>query len=86
MFELVNSSGTYNEIVRYSFCSQLSGGVCLDGAGPDAGLIMDASGNLYGTTPVGGPTDNGTVFEISQVARRAYRCLRIRIPPRMGRR
>ena len=67
VFELVNSSGTYNEIVRYSFCSQLSGGVCLDGAGPDAGLIMDASGNLYGTTPVGGPTDNGTVFEISQV-------------------
>ena len=59
VFELVNSSGTYTEKVLYSFTG--SGG---DGAFPAAGLIIDASGNLYGTTVRGGPSDNGTVFEL----------------------
>jgi uncharacterized repeat protein (TIGR03803 family) len=36
-----------------------------DGAGPDAGLILDASGNLFGTTSGGGKQGNGTVFEVT---------------------
>jgi len=36
-----------------------------DGANPLANLIMDASGNLYGTTVYGGADDLGTVFEVS---------------------
>ena len=52
VFELVNSSGTYSETVLYSFTST-------DGAGPNGGLLIDAAGNLFGTT--GG---NGTVFEL----------------------
>ncbi len=42
-----------------------------DGAGPSAGLIADAAGNLYGTTADGGatticvPTGCGTVFELT---------------------
>ncbi len=36
-----------------------------DGANPDAGLIMDTSGKLYGTTLDGGACEEGTVFEIS---------------------
>jgi uncharacterized repeat protein (TIGR03803 family) len=37
-----------------------------DGASPSAGLIMDAQGNLYGTTTNGGESYNaGTVFELS---------------------
>jgi uncharacterized repeat protein (TIGR03803 family) len=36
-----------------------------DGASPTAGLIMDAAGNLYGTTSAGGFEDNGTVFEVT---------------------
>ena len=37
-----------------------------DGAGPHAGLIADASGNLFGTTSYGGAYDYGTVFEIAK--------------------
>jgi uncharacterized repeat protein (TIGR03803 family) len=36
-----------------------------DGAHPVGGLVMDQSGNLYGTTYTGGPDDGGTVFELS---------------------
>jgi uncharacterized repeat protein (TIGR03803 family) len=36
-----------------------------DGNGPNAGLIMDAAGNLYGTTNSGGNNFSGTVFELS---------------------
>jgi uncharacterized repeat protein (TIGR03803 family) len=35
-----------------------------DGANPFAGLTMDASGNLYGTTLNGGTGYNGTVFKL----------------------
>jgi uncharacterized repeat protein (TIGR03803 family) len=59
VFELVNSSGTYVEKVLYSF-----GGTATDGAYPVAGLLMDASGNLYGTTSQGGAYGKGTVFEL----------------------
>jgi uncharacterized repeat protein (TIGR03803 family) len=36
-----------------------------DGAGPSGGLVMDKSGNLYGTTDTGGTNDYGTVFKIT---------------------
>jgi uncharacterized repeat protein (TIGR03803 family) len=39
-----------------------------DGSQPLAGLIFDASGNLYGTTSVGGTYNYGTVFELSPKA------------------
>ena len=37
-----------------------------DGAQPYAGLAMDASGNLYGTTAQGGANAGGTVFKLSK--------------------
>jgi uncharacterized repeat protein (TIGR03803 family) len=55
---------TGNETVIYSFCSQNPNGICLDGKTPNGGLIMDAKGNLYGTTLYGGNTDGGTVFKL----------------------
>ena len=62
VFELVNSSGTYSEKVLHNFAARTSG---TDGCDPQAGLIMDASGNLYGTTIDGsGPNGYGTVFEL----------------------
>jgi uncharacterized repeat protein (TIGR03803 family) len=47
-----------HESVLYSF----TGGS--DGGGPVAGLIMDAAGNLYGTTAGGGSSGQGAVFKI----------------------
>lgn len=60
IFELVNGSGTYTEKLLYSFAGPPN-----DGTDP-TGLIMDSSGNLYGTTRAGIPSVNccGTVFEL----------------------
>ena len=64
VFELVNSSGTYNEVTLYPFCSKAN---CIDGAAPNAGLVMDPAGNLYGITPEGGTHGccKGVAFEIT---------------------
>jgi uncharacterized repeat protein (TIGR03803 family) len=37
----------------------------LDGIGPSASLLIDALGDLFGTTVLGGTFDRGTVFEYS---------------------
>ena len=36
-----------------------------DGGGPQAGLIIDAEGDLFGTTSSGGANSDGTVFEVT---------------------
>jgi hypothetical protein len=46
-------------------------GVGADGTDPREGVVMDKSGNLYGTTPNGGtllPGVSGTVFELTPPA------------------
>lgn len=35
-----------------------------DGAGPWSGVVLDAAGNIYGTTGVGGSSSMGTVYEL----------------------
>jgi uncharacterized repeat protein (TIGR03803 family) len=66
VFELVpGANGAWTETVLYSFCT-LSG--CADGGAPNAGLIFDASGDLYGTTTGGGAYGWGTVFELTSGA------------------
>src|SRR5580692_3698296 len=48
VFELSpSSSGPWTETILYQFCSRPN---CADRQSPRAGLIFDASGNLYGTT------------------------------------
>jgi uncharacterized repeat protein (TIGR03803 family) len=46
----------------HSFCADAN---CTDGWGPDAGLVMDSAGNLFGTTILGGKYNAGVVFELS---------------------
>lgn len=60
VFELTVSGVTWTETVLHSF------GSGSDGQGPIAGLLIDGSGNLYGTTVFGGTAGNGVVFEMTQ--------------------
>jgi uncharacterized repeat protein (TIGR03803 family) len=48
--------------VLYTFCSEPN---CADGFGPSGSLVLDAQGNLYGTTQNGGARQNGTAFKIT---------------------
>jgi uncharacterized repeat protein (TIGR03803 family) len=71
------SGGAWTETVLYSFCSATN---CTDGDGPLAGLIEDASGNLFGTADEGGSQGGslscpfsslsgcGTVFRLQKAA------------------
>ncbi len=63
MFELTpTAGGGWTETVLHSF------GNGADGVDPEAGLIFDAAGNLYGTTAGGGTYSGGTVFELTPTA------------------
>jgi uncharacterized repeat protein (TIGR03803 family) len=60
VFELTPAGGgTWTEKVLWSF------GNGTDGANPQASLIFDAAGNLYGTTYQGGTACCGTAFELT---------------------
>jgi uncharacterized repeat protein (TIGR03803 family) len=65
VFELsppATAGGSWTEAILYSF----AGGS--DGSQPANALILDAQGNLYGTTQDGGNNNRGTVFELSPPA------------------
>ena len=59
VFQGIRSGESWAESVIYSF----TGGN--DGFNPVAGVTRDASGNLYGTTSLGGAYGNGVVYELS---------------------
>jgi uncharacterized repeat protein (TIGR03803 family) len=64
VFELRHTiSGGWTERVLYNF--KFNG---RDGYAPEANLIFDAAGNLYGTTASGGVHGDGTVFELTPKA------------------
>jgi uncharacterized repeat protein (TIGR03803 family) len=46
----------------YRFCSENG---CFDGAYPYGGLVQASDGNFYGTTYIGGSTNDGTIFKIT---------------------
>lgn len=60
VYKLSPLGGGWTENVLYGF-----GGVSGDGTTPYSGLIMDAAGNLYGTTDQGGANEVGTVYELT---------------------
>jgi uncharacterized repeat protein (TIGR03803 family) len=60
-FELTpQTSGPWKEFILHEF-----GTTPGDGANPDSGLSIDASGVLYGTTYAGGANQAGTAFSIT---------------------
>jgi hypothetical protein len=56
VFQITFNGTQVTETVLYNFCSQ-GGSACTDGSQPVAGLVLDQSGNLYGTTDRGGGND-----------------------------
>jgi uncharacterized repeat protein (TIGR03803 family) len=54
----VPPSTAWKETIIYRFAQ-------FHGSFPYSNLIVDKDGNLYGTTSMGGPSDNGTVFELA---------------------
>jgi uncharacterized repeat protein (TIGR03803 family) len=63
VFELTQKAANWSVKVLHTFL-----GNGKDGDIPQAGLVFDAAGNLYGTTSAGGPNNFGTVFELVPTA------------------
>jgi uncharacterized repeat protein (TIGR03803 family) len=64
IFEITpNGDGTWAYHILHRFASYPT-----DGRTPYGGLVMDVSGNFYGTTEYGGSKRNGTVFKLSSVS------------------
>jgi len=51
----------------YTFCPD--GEPCLDGAQPEAGLVLATDGDFYGTTLNGGVNGFGTVFQVTSAGK-----------------
>jgi uncharacterized repeat protein (TIGR03803 family) len=62
VYKLTNSGGVWTQSVLHAF----TGGS--DGSGPGSPVILDAHGNLYGTTPTGGAKGFGVVYEVKRGA------------------
>jgi uncharacterized repeat protein (TIGR03803 family) len=56
VFELVHGSNTITTLASFDFNN---------GPDPNGGLVMDSSGDLFGTTYSGGPNNDGVVFEVA---------------------
>ena len=57
VFEVANESNTITTLASFNGSN---------GANPIGGLALDTSGNLFGTTVLGGTSAEGTVFEVFQ--------------------
>ena len=59
VFEIANTGSGYGSVNTLASFNNTNG------AYPEARLIADAAGNLFGTTYAGGTSNHGTVFEIA---------------------
>jgi uncharacterized repeat protein (TIGR03803 family) len=71
VFKLTPTMGGYTYTSLHDFCVDGSG-ACSDGVFPSGTLVMDSSGNLYGTTQLGGSNAGfcyggacGVIFKIT---------------------
>ena len=76
VFALVpGAGGEWQHQILYSFCDAAD---CADGEAPIGRLIADTSGNLYGTTALGGGSGaSGTVFRLMPNADRSHWKLKV---------
>jgi uncharacterized repeat protein (TIGR03803 family) len=58
-----SNDGNWTESILWNFSTKGT-----DGNGPFGGVVMDASGNLYGTAAAGGAYQHGTAFELTPPA------------------
>jgi uncharacterized repeat protein (TIGR03803 family) len=65
-----DANGAWTETVLHSFNAFSTHNK--DGAAPIGRLVIDGAGNLYGTTPSGGPGLGGTVFRLAPDANGAW--------------
>ncbi len=61
VFELSPSNGKWTETILHNFSNQGS-----DGYNPNGGVMLNASGNLFGVTASGGQNQDGAVFEVER--------------------
>jgi len=61
VFQLAPHTGLWTETILHNFTNS-------EGINPLGGLIADAAGNLFGTTPAGGSNNWGTIYELSPPA------------------
>ena len=54
-------NGNWQEQVLHRFAQYKN-----DGQAPDAGVVMDSEGQLYGTTTYGGKYQNGTIYKLTR--------------------
>jgi uncharacterized repeat protein (TIGR03803 family) len=66
VFKLTPSGAGYSESVLYAFNGSA------DGGRPNGGLIMDASGAIYGTLSSYGPAGYGSVFKLTRTGGTTY--------------
>ncbi len=64
VFEVVKGSKTITTLAAFGDVSGPGGLTEPNGDSPGSGVVLDAQGNLYGTTNIGGANNAGTVFEI----------------------
>ena len=63
VFKLTPSLGGWTMTSLHDFCA--NDFPCPDGARPMSNVVMDAAGNLYGTTTLGGAFGDGVVWQIT---------------------
>jgi uncharacterized repeat protein (TIGR03803 family) len=70
VFELSPASGKWRAQILFEFVGTTYGATA--GSFPESGLVMDSSGNLYGTAFGGGASNLGAVFKLSPTASGAW--------------